>query len=1379
MLVFPVPFDLAAQASKFSEQADIVVVLGIAQPGRHQSRLSDVEERRLTELAEKLSRQLSGRHPEREPSDIGSILSAYHNWKLNFHGSQEDVDLLARVHAAWLPTYQAALQAFDRDTRDGPCTSWRDEKTYYGRLAIACQPFLAYAEAEPRAALGTANQAAGTELFSPVIVDEWVRHLLDHVQLPVTWAVEADKNVYCARERIRPQDATTEAFIGYLDDTFATRSSYHRFYRQFPVLGRWLAQLTKFVCDGGGKMLERFRRDIGPIGDAFFGTEIIGVSSVAVGKSDFHADGQTVGRVKVQLATGGEGAFIYKPRSIEGEWATQQLLREMAGEGVMEFATYRVVTRNGYGYAELISAARNHVETREDVAAVYEELGGYLAIFHALGGSDLHFENILVADGHLLVCDCETILGVRPLGQDPAPGTVLDSVYRTGMLEWPRASGGGEGAAAMLLSGLAGGERYRIPARLPRLNNDNMSCNVGIIHEEGIEVDPGGTNRVYIGDQIAAPTDFTDAVIRGFDRVHRWFAARSGMTLQATVAVFERSEVRFINFATQLYSQLLTCASHPKCLMEPLQVDLVFNRLAEHPQRWDRNHRLVDSEVAALWQFDVPIYTVGACEEQLMVAHREAVPFPLAASPLQDALARIGRLTPETVRGRGSTLRPASPSRKSTAPSSSPPRWSSPDGSETNCAPSSRTTGPFHRGTTSRSPRPAFGRSMSCRNLFDGTAGIGLFLAYLDSFVEDDRFRTTAQRALAHAVANCSRDRIRRLPRHLGDHLPPHAPGSIVGRRPPTRPSGRIEPGHRPSGSRRPALRHLERSRRCYPRDARPVAPSGRRGTVVRSRLCPSRPRTRRAGRLRRQLAAISRSRRRRQPYGLLPWAERHRLGTDLAWGRHRPPRLRHHRPGRFQVRENALRRGKAGLVRPTYQYFGHGARCAAFRERLVQRGGRHLSRIAAWDILGRSDDELLKEANIALVATLRNFHSLGNDSLCHGRSGNGELFLRFAQIKDEPIFQMEANLQAQAQWNDLDGVGRALDSDVSDRVFPGLMIGLAVLGSNSSAWLTPTGFRRPCCWTHPRYFLPRGRRAMSVDTCASFLDLLSRSPELSDELKAMSDLREILALGRRCGYVFDAETFMAAMSKAGDRVAGLFAPTAPLEPSNRESTWLHHEFDLDGIPALHQVVDLLQVLKVKPATVDLYTFASSFVPEDLAWTGMSPADPSFHGRYQEIMGSSWDKSQPEYTRRDFHLVNLDRYVDDPSYEAYFCAKVRMVSALEEFFGTGVRFSGSMWYPPSSYRLWHTNETQPGWRMYVIDFDAGCDGSAGRSFFRYMNPETQEVVTLEERSRVIRFFKIEQNPKKLFWHCIVNPTPNNRWSFGFEMPERALERLVV
>jgi hypothetical protein len=186
----------------------------------------------------------------------------------------------------------------------------------------------------------------------------------------------------------------------------------------------------------------------------------------------------------------------------------------------------------------------------------------------------------------------------------------------------------------------------------------------------------------------------------------------------------------------------------------------------------------------------------------------------------------------------------------------------------------------------------------------------------------------------------------------------------------------------------------------------------------------------------------------------------------------------------------------------------------------------------------------------------------------------------------------------------------------------------------------------------------------MSVDSCVAFFDLLSGSPELGGELRAMSDPREIVALGRRCGYAFDEVALFAAMSEVGEKVGELFAATTS-PSSGRASTWHHHEFEMEEIPALSTVIETLEALKIQPSTVDLDAFARSFRAEDLAWTDMNPTAAPFQGRYQEIMSAPWDKARPEYLRRDFHLVNLDRHVDHPLYDAYFQAR-------------------SAWWPPST-----------------------------------------------------------------------------------------------
>ena len=88
-----------------------------------------------------------------------------------------------------------------------------------------------------------------------------------------------------------------------------------------------------------------------------------------------------------------------------------------------------------------------------------------------------------------------------------------------------------------------------------------------------------------------------------------------------------------------------------------------------------------------------------------------------------------------------------------------------------------------------------------------------------------------------------------------------------------------------------------------------------------------------------------------------------------------------------------------------------------------------------------------MRDAYAGLNATLRNFNKLGNDSLCHGKSGNAELFLRFAQLRDKPYLQMEANVQAQAQWRNFEKARRWMCGSTGNDVLNDLMLGVAGIG--------------------------------------------------------------------------------------------------------------------------------------------------------------------------------------------------------------------------------------------------------------------------------------------------------------------------------------------
>jgi type 2 lantibiotic biosynthesis protein LanM len=1052
------PFDIASRASNLSERRQIVDALRDRGSSRGPcAALSTFDLWKIEKMAGKLTGQSikealrKGELPTNFKQDLVDLLTAHRLWEANLSSLSEDErTVFAEVHHLWLPTYCNSLESLNAPDSETTEAGWRQPDTYYGRFARACEPFLIQLERELSAACAQPNQSSMRELCCPQIIEAIQSHLIERFELALAWAIETDIQVYCTRKKINKAHASIKDYINYLDSTFADKDSYHNFYLKFPLLGRWLARITRLLCDNGTALIERLRDDMPELSDVFFGTQIVQFKSLKLGKSDYHAGGQTVAQVEVELAGSGHGRLVYKPRCLRSEIAMQELLQRLAKDGVLGFATRRILSKEQYGYEECIPSERNHARSREEVGAIYEELGGYLAIFYVLGGSDLHFENIIIADGHAFVCDCETILGVVPVGQHRSAQSVLDSVYKTGLLEWPRTPTA-EAVPSMKISGYAGGESYELPIPVPRVNDRRMSFELSVKHEIGVHVEPDAANRVYLDGQLVRPEDYKDSIIKGFNSVYEWFQKNPSEAIEYICELFEQAPVRFVNWSTQLYVQLLVVARHPTCLMDPLEADLVVNRLREHLRKWDENGVLLEREVSSLWQLDIPIFTTSAQGLELLHDYQQpplAVSF--ATAPLQHARERIASLSAEDRLRQNQYIAASLSANEVHSPSfvASAVEYARQIGwqlcelarSESNGAPWK---------SYEMTPEGISDTDIGT-DLYDGAAGIALFLAYLDAITPQEEFRLAAERALSHTIANYDREKIGAFRGVSGlVYLLTHL--------------------HHLWEDPQLLERAVELSRDLSLRietDRDFDILSGVAGVIpVMIGLAEA---TSGEG-----LGCAHRC-----AQHLLQHAEA--TGKGLSWP--------FPRPGEAVANLTGFAHGASGIGwslilfgcrsdRPDYITAGRQAfayEALHFDESAedwydlrtnviaMSPGRRHfanawcngaagigLSRIASWAMLGKDDDELLKEAYLALAATLRNFRKLGNDTLCHGKCGNAELFLRFSQLKDEPAFQLEANMQAQVQWRNYETMRdwHFGGGDGDGQVFAGLMLGLSGVG--------------------------------------------------------------------------------------------------------------------------------------------------------------------------------------------------------------------------------------------------------------------------------------------------------------------------------------------
>jgi type 2 lantibiotic biosynthesis protein LanM len=1036
------PWDIAGRASNLAERIGMVATLPAA-PAT--AELDALDSWKIGRLAEKLAAKFHKESLHRSApvrytaADLSDILTKYRRYEI----SGGLAELLADIHREWLPTYQAALIDTTPET---PAPSWRADDVYHGRLARAAEPFLRHLGRE----LARAREAtADPGLLDPQLIEDLQTHLLDRFELSLAWAVEADASVHCAEHGIDRETATAAQYLEYLDATFADPAAYHRFYLRYPVLGRWLALVTRLLADYGREILDHLAADAAELGATVLGAEIRAFRSIKLGKSDYHAGARSVAFVTVELAGGDTGTVVYKPRCIRSEAAMQRLLGRLAADGVLGYATRELLCRDGYGYEALIPSGRNHFDTAAGVAAVYRELGGYLAIFYVLGGGDLHFENILVADGHAYVCDCETALGVLPTGQRREPGTLLDSVFKTGLLEWPRGSAAVAGAppGEMRISGYAGGEGYDLPIAVPQVNDHRLTFRAAVTHRSGVHVEPDPANRVFLRGELVAPQDYAGEILAGFDRVYGWFQREPERAIQTVADGFDGASIRFINWGTQIYSQLLISARHPRCLAEPLEVDLLTNTLRTFPRKWDGDTALADRELASMWRLDVPIFTAAAAGRQLVHDHGQPIPAYLETAPVEYAADRIRWLSDRNRAQQGQYI----------AASLATAEVSSPSFVAASVDYAGRIGQQLCRLLREPSaPAPWTSYQLAGEeivavdvegDLYHGSAGIALFLAYLNHLAPRPEFRRAAERALGHALATCDRSRI-------GAFL---GLGGLV---------YLLLHLHRLWGDETLLEQAVQRADELAPLiddDKRYDVLGGAAGVIPVLLALADRTgghglayADRAAGHLLRAAEADG---------GALSWPL-----TD---------------PGEAVANLTGFSHGTAGIGWALValgsrtgraDYLDAGRRAFRYEARYFDdteqdwydlrtnpggtpRNGRHyanawcngaagigLSRISSWDLLGRTDEALLREAYQALAATMRNFPRLMNDTLCHGRGGNAELFLRFGTLRDEPAFQLEANVQVQAQWRNVDAALAGLSSNTAS-FFPGLMVGMSGFG--------------------------------------------------------------------------------------------------------------------------------------------------------------------------------------------------------------------------------------------------------------------------------------------------------------------------------------------
>ncbi len=207
------------------------------------------------------------------------------------------------------------------------------------------------------------------------------------------------------------------------------------------------------------------------------------------------------------------------------------------------------------------------------------------------------------------------------------------------------------------------------------------------------------------------------------------------------------------------------------------------------------------------------------------------------------------------------------------------------------------------------------------------------------------------------------------------------------------------------------------------------------------------------------------------------------------------------------------------------------------------------------------------------------------------------------------------------------------------------------------------------------------------------------------------------------------------------------------------------YQFAIEDIPALAEFWNMVKTLSFIPAEFDMQSYIKHISQPALVKTSDEiERHPTAECIANELALTERSIKKPKKVQRPLSLYQKKNGVVKLGPGMDRQQRMKMTNLLSEFFSEKVLESGNYLYPPGGFKEWHTNMVSvPGWRMYIVN-----KSEQGRSFFRYVDPETLELKTSWDVAGTINIFELRQDLD--FWHA-VKSVDAYRWSKGFVIPD--------
>ncbi|MFL5703959.1 MAG: type 2 lanthipeptide synthetase LanM family protein [Ktedonobacteraceae bacterium] len=361
---------------------------------------------------------------------------------------------------------------------------------------------------------------------------------------------------------------------------------------------------------------------------------------VAGGAGDTHRGGRSVMLLKFSSGF----RLVYKPKSLKIDVHFQELLGWLNQRGHHPgFRTIKCMDRGTYGWTEFVAAAE--CQSEEQIERFYERQGGYLALLYALEAIDFHAENIIAAGEHPILIDLEALFHPRiekdELDQEEHPvyHATNHSVLRIGLL--PQRTWSSEDAVGIDISGLGAQAGQLSPQPQPKWEGTGTD-EMRLVREQ--VKTRSRHNRPSLNGHDVQTADYCDYIIAGFTNIYQLLIEHREALLNELLPRFTHNEIRFVARATRFYGVLLTESFHPNMLRNALKREQLFDRLWLPVIHASHLSRLIPAERSDLLKGDIPMFTTFTDSRDLFTSQGEPITEFFKEPSLELVRKRIRRL---------------------------------------------------------------------------------------------------------------------------------------------------------------------------------------------------------------------------------------------------------------------------------------------------------------------------------------------------------------------------------------------------------------------------------------------------------------------------------------------------------------------------------------------------------------------------------------------------------------------------------------------------------------------------------------------------------------------------------------------------------------